>query len=95
MARRQRGSGNRPGEVCGEAERRTRWYPANAAQVGSALRRIAPLLRSRGIEFLAYKDRDKKRTRRIVLRCGSEAVCDELRARVMGGRRGAGDQPPD
>jgi putative DNA primase/helicase len=79
---------DRLGEVCSDAERRARWYPANAAQVGSALRRIAPLLRSRGIKFLAYKDRDKKRTRRIVLSCISEAVFDELRARVMGGSRG-------
>jgi hypothetical protein len=86
---------DRLGEVCGEAERRARWYPATASQLGSALRRIAPLLRWRGIAFQPYKDRDKKRTRRIILRCVSEAGFDELRARVMGRRRGAGDRPPD
>ncbi|HVB15929.1 MAG TPA: hypothetical protein VNF04_05305, partial [Stellaceae bacterium] len=87
---------DRLGEVCTEAERRARWYPATASQVGSALRRIAPLLRSRGIEFAAYKDRDKKRTRRIVLRCASQAVYDELRARATGQHRsGTGDPPAD
>jgi putative DNA primase/helicase len=85
---------DRLGEVCTEPERRARWYPANASQLGGALERIAPLLRSRGIEFKRYKDRDRKRTRRIVLRCVSEAVHDELRALVMGRHRGAGDQPP-
>jgi hypothetical protein len=55
------------------------------------LERIAPLLRSRGIEFKRYEDRDRKRTRRIVLRCVSEAAHDELRARILGQRRGAGD----
>ena len=84
---------DRLGDVCGEAERRARWYPATASQLGSALRRIAPLLRSRGIAFQPYKDRDKKRTRRIILRCSSEAVYDDLRA-YMGRRRGAGDRPP-
>ena len=70
-------------QVCAEAERRARWYPTTASQLGSTLRRIAPLLRSRAIEFLSYKDRDKKRTRRIILRCVSEDAYDELRARVI------------
>jgi putative DNA primase/helicase len=82
-------------DVCSDADRKQRWFPNTASQVGSALRRVAPLLRSRGIEFAPYKDRDKKRTRRIVLRCASEAAFDELRARVMGQRRGDGDSPPD
>ena len=69
-------------------------YPATASQLGSGLRRIAPLLRSRGIEFHPYKDTSKKRTRRIILRCVSESAFDELRARVTGQRRGAGDRPP-
>ncbi len=86
---------DRLGEVCSDAERKQRWFPNTASQVGSALRRVAPLLRSRGIEFAPYKDRDKKRTRRIVLRCTSEAIFDELRARVMGQRRGGNDQPLD
>ncbi len=76
-------------EVCGEPERRARWYPATPSQAGSALRRIAPLLRSRGIEFLPYKDGDRNRTRQLKLRCASEAGFDELRARLMGRRRGS------
>ncbi|HTT80187.1 MAG TPA: hypothetical protein VMF86_10955, partial [Stellaceae bacterium] len=80
-------------EVCSEAERRARWYPATAAQIGSALRRIAPLLRARSIEFTAYKDRDKNRTRRIILRCLSDAAYDELRERLMGGRSGESAGP--
>jgi hypothetical protein len=85
---------DRLGEVCGTGERRARWYPAPASQLGSALRRIAPLLRSRGIEFQPYKDRDKKRTRRIILRGVSEAGFDELRARIIGQRCGVADQLP-
>jgi putative DNA primase/helicase len=85
---------DRLGEVCSEAERRARWYPATASQVGSRLRRIVPLLRSRGIEFRPHKDTAKKCTRLIVLRCVSEAAFDELRARIMGQRRSAADQPP-
>jgi hypothetical protein len=76
-------------EVCGEAERRSRWYPVNPSQLGSELRVIAPLLRSRGIDFRPYKDSRRKRTRLIILRCLSEAVFEEVRARVTGQRHGA------
>jgi len=85
----------RLGDVCSETDRRTRWYPATPSQLGSALRRIAPLLRWRAIEFQPYKDRDKKRTRRIILRCASAAVYQELRIRIKCQRRGAGDEPLD
>ena len=71
-------------EVCPEAQRKQRWFPGTASQVGSALRRLAPLLRSRGLMFEPYKDRDRKRTRRLILRCVSESVFEELRARAMG-----------
>lgn len=73
-------------EVASEPQQKARWYPSTAAQAGSKLRIVAPLLRSRGILFETYKDRDRKRTRRIVLRCVSEAVFDELRTRFMGRR---------
>jgi putative DNA primase/helicase len=79
-------------EVCGEAERKQQWFPKTASQLGGALNRIAPLLRLRRIEFQRYKV-GRGRDRRIALRCASEAVRDELRARVMGQPRGAGDQP--
>lgn len=72
------------GKVCSETERRARWYPATAAKLGSALRRVAPLLRSHAIELHDYKDSDRKRTRRMILRCASEAAFDELQARLMG-----------
>ena len=74
-------------EVCPEAQRKQRWFPGTASQVGSALRRLAPLLRSRGIMFEPYKDTDRKRTRRLVLRCVSEIAFEELRARLK-------SQPP-
>jgi putative DNA primase/helicase len=79
-------------EVCGDAERKQKWFPKNASQLGSALNKIAPLLRRRGVEFQRYK-LGRGRDRRIVLRCLSQAAYDELRARVMGQPRGAGDQP--
>jgi hypothetical protein len=79
-------------EVCGAAERKQKWFPKNASQLGSALNRIAPLLRRRGIEFQRYR-LGRGRDRRIVLRCLSQAAYDELRARIMGQPRGAGDQP--
>jgi hypothetical protein len=85
---------DRLGEVCSEAERRARWYPSNASQLGGALDKIAPLLRSRSIEFTRYRDPDRKRTRRVIVRCASEAIYEELRARVRGLPRGAGGQPP-
>jgi putative DNA primase/helicase len=78
-------------EVCGEAERKQKWFPKNASQLGSALNKTAPLLRRRGLEFQRYK-LGRHRDRRIVLRCFSQAAYDELRARVMG-QCGAGDQP--
>jgi hypothetical protein len=80
-------------EVSGEGERKARWWPAIAAQVGGQLRRVAPLLRAPGIEFAPYKDRDRKRTRRIVLRCMSDSVFEELRARLTGQNPGAGGVP--
>lgn len=70
-------------EVCSEAEQKSRWFPGTASQVGSALRRITPLLRSRGIEFAHHRE-GKNRTRCITLRCASETVFDELRARLTG-----------
>jgi len=70
-------------EVCGEAERKQQWFPKTASQLGGALNRIAPLLRLRRIEFQRYKV-GRGRDRRIALRCASEAVYHELRARVMG-----------
>jgi hypothetical protein len=70
-------------DVCGNTERKQKWYPKNASQLGSALNRAAPLLRLRAIEFQRYK-LGRGRDRRIVLRCISEAAYDELRARVMG-----------
>ena len=78
-------------EVCGEAERKQQWFPKTALLLGGALNRIAPLLRLRRIEFQRYKV-GRGRDRRIALRCASEAVYDELRARVMGLRSG-GDKP--
>jgi hypothetical protein len=83
---------DRLGEVCGEPERRAHWYPSNASQLGGTWNALLRCSALAGIEFKSYKDRDRKRTRRIVLHCASE-VYDELRARVMGDRRGAGDQP--
>ena len=80
-------------DVAGEPARRARWYPNTASQLGGALRRVASLLRPRGIELHPYLDRDKKRTRRLILRCVSEAVYEELHARVMGQRRTP--PPPD
>jgi putative DNA primase/helicase len=70
-------------DVCGETERKQKWFPKYASQLGSALSRAAPLLRLRGIEFQRYK-LGRGRDRRIVLRCTAEAAYDELRARVMG-----------
>lgn len=80
-------------EVCGEAERKQRWYPKRPSQLGSKLSEIALLLRSRGIEFRRYRV-ERGRDRRIVLRCASAAVYDELRERLLGQRGGAGNQPP-
>jgi len=71
-------------DVCSAAEQKQRWFPGTASAVGSALRRLAPLFRSRGIVFEAYKARDRKRTRRLALRCASEAVFEELRTRFRG-----------
>jgi putative DNA primase/helicase len=84
---------HRLGDVCGDSERKQRWYPKTPSQLGSALTEIASLLRPRGIEFRRYKV-GKDRERRIVLRCASKAVYDELRVRVMGQGHGAGNQPP-
>lgn len=58
-------------EVCSAIEQKARWYPVTASQLGSALRRLAPVLKSRGIEFLPYKAGDKNHSRMIVLRLGS------------------------
>jgi putative DNA primase/helicase len=80
-------------EVCGEGERKQKWYPKTPSQLGSKLSEIAPLLRPRGIEFRRDK-LGRGRDRRIVLRCASEAVYDELRARVIGQGRGGAGQPP-
>lgn len=79
-------------DVCGESERKQRWYPKTASQLGSKLTEIAPLLRPRGIEFQRYKV-GRGRDRHIVLRCVSQTVYDELRARVTGQRRSGGDYP--
>src|SRR3954469_4927839 len=80
------------GEVSSEADRRARWYRATASQFGSALHRIAPLLRARSVEFFTPRSGDRNRTRRIVLRCTSKAGLDELHARLIGRHRG-GDAP--
>ena len=77
-------------EVCGGAERKQRWYPKNASQLGSALNRIAPLLCLRGIEFRRDKV-GRGRERRILLRSASGTAHGELRARVMGHRRNTAD----
>ena len=70
-------------EVCGDSERKQQWFPKSPSQLGSKLTEIAPLLRPRGIEFRRYKI-GRSRDRRIVLRCASEAVYEELRARITG-----------
>lgn len=80
-------------EACGDGERKQQWYPKTASQIGSALTQIAPLLRPRGIEFRRYKV-GRGRERRIVLRCVSETVFVDLRARAMGQRPNAGGPPP-
>jgi putative DNA primase/helicase len=79
------------GQVGSDADYKARWWPNTASALGSILRRVAPLLRPRGISFEPYKDRDRKRTRRLVLRCISEAVFEELRLRLTGRR----SEPPD
>jgi hypothetical protein len=77
-------------EVCSESEQKARWFPGTPSHVGSALRRVAPLLRQRGIAFDDDRDADRNRTRRLKLRCVSEAAFEELRARFMPKGGGAG-----
>jgi hypothetical protein len=78
-------------EVCGESERKPKWYPKTASQLGSKLSEIAPLLRPCGIWFRRYKV-GRGRDRHILLRSASDAVYEELRARIMGQRPSARDQ---
>lgn len=79
-------------DICGESERKQKWYPKTPSQLGSKLTESAPLLRPRGIEFQRYKV-GKGRDRHIVLRCVSEAAYDELQVRVAARRRAMDDQP--
>jgi putative DNA primase/helicase len=80
-------------EICSEAEQRDRWLPRVESQVGTALRRLAPLLPPRGIVLSHYKV-EREKTRMIALRCRSAEVFDELCTRLRGERRpAAGDGP--
>jgi putative DNA primase/helicase len=50
-------------ELCSESEQKARWFPSTPSHVGRALRRIAPLLRQREIEFKDDRDTNRNRTR--------------------------------
>jgi len=76
-----------------ETTQRAKWFPQNPAQMGTRLRRDTPLLESRGILVEHYKQ-GRRKDRKIVIRCLSERVLDELRARLRGERDGAGEPPP-
>lgn len=78
-------------QVCGETERKQKWFLENASPLCSALNRAVPLLRLRRIEFHRCKA-GRGRDRWIVLRCTSKAAYDELRAWLTGNRCG-GEQP--
>jgi putative DNA primase/helicase len=70
-------------QQCPDAVQRAPWFPKTNAQMGARLRRDAPLLKSRGIEVAHYKE-GRRKDRKIVLRCISQRVFDELRARCRG-----------
>lgn len=70
-------------EVCSQDDQKSRWFPGGASQLGSALRRIAPLLRSRGINFAPYKA-GHNHERRIVLRCRTPEIFNALVERMQG-----------
>lgn len=77
--------------VCSEGQQKQRWFPNSDSQMGSAIRRIAELLKSRGIE-VAYHRVGRMKTRIIVLRCASERVFSDLQARVLG--KASEEDPP-
>lgn len=79
-------------DQCSEAVQRAPWFPKTDAQMGTRLRRDTPLLDSRGIEVVHYKE-GRVKARKILLRCKSEKVFDELRARLRGEKRGDGEPP--
>jgi putative DNA primase/helicase len=70
-------------DVCSEAQQKQRWFPGTDSQMGSGLRRIVSLLASRGIETTFYRA-GRMKIRKIVLRCVSEKVFNELRDRMLG-----------
>jgi hypothetical protein len=70
-----------------EKRQEARWFPQTPARMGTQLRRDTKPLKARGIEVLHYRE-GRKKTRKIVVRCKSEPVFEELRARLRG------DQPP-
>jgi hypothetical protein len=78
--------------LCSETQQRAKWFPANASQMGTRLRRDAPLLKSRSIDVLHYRE-GRQKTRKIVIRCASQAVFEALRSRTMG--RGGEPSPPE
>jgi hypothetical protein len=53
--------------------------------MGARLRRDTPLLKSRSIDVLHYRE-GRQKTRKIVIRCVSEAVFEALRTRLRGAR---------
>ena len=67
-----------------EATQRQHWFPKTDAQMGTRLRREVPLLKSRGIVVEHYKE-GRQKTRKIVLRCASEKMLEQLRVRPKGG----------
>ena len=74
-------------EVCSEPEQRARWFPRTDSQMGSAIRRIAPLLKARSITVEHYKA-GRQKTRMMSLRCISQRAFEDLAQRVRG------DHPP-
>ncbi len=77
-----------------EITQRGKWFPQNPAQMGTRLRRDTPLLKSRGI-LVEHHKAGRRKDRMIVLRCSSERVFDELRARLRGERGRGPDEPPE
>lgn len=56
----------------GEIDKREKSWPANARALGNALRRVAPNLRTDGLDFEFYKDATRSRARMIRVRRRAE-----------------------
>jgi putative DNA primase/helicase len=77
---------------CSETMQRAPWFPKTDAQMGARLRRDTPLLKSRGVLVEHYKQ-GRRKDRKIVLRCLSEKVFDELRARLRSEQGATAEEP--